>query len=188
MTIWSSAMSASGVVMMRVVKLVPAAEKPPVVDAGPEDQRVGCGGGDRAAVGRGAGARGRGADIERIDRIQAAVLQGADVDVGRGRVEGCGHGVGSGGGGLDVRGVVDRLADPAAPRGGHRQLIGVAGRVGDRGDIGGRVVPADGQDVGVPGGLRTGVGDRHRRLIGLRRRRIHLHKSRRSHNGSIGRR
>ena len=44
----------------------------------------------------GAGARRRGADIERVDRIQAAVLQGADVDVGRGGVEGHGHGVGSG--------------------------------------------------------------------------------------------
>ena len=67
-----------------------------------------------------------------------------------------------------------------SPGGGHRQLVGVAGRVGHRGDIGGGVVPADGQDVGVPGGLRPGVGDRHRRLIGLRHRGIHLHKSRRS--------
>ena len=66
-------------------------------DAGPEDQRVGGGGGDGAAVGRRAGARRGGADVERVDRIQAAVLQGADVDIGRGRVEGGGHGVGSGG-------------------------------------------------------------------------------------------
>ena len=146
--------------MMRVVKFVARRGEAAGGDAGPEDQRVGRGGGDGAAVGGGAGARGRGADIERVDRIQAAVLQGADVDVGGGGVEGDGHGVGSGGGGLDVGGVVDRLADPGAPGGGHRQLVGVAGRVGDRGDIRGRVVPADGQDVGVPGGLRAGVGDR----------------------------
>ena len=56
--------------------------------AGAEDQRVGGGGRDGAAVGGGAGARGRGADIERVDRIEAAVLQRADVDVGGGGVEG----------------------------------------------------------------------------------------------------
>ena len=51
-------------------------------DAGPEDECVGCGGADRAAVGRGVGAGGRGADIEGVDRIQAAVFQRAEVDVG----------------------------------------------------------------------------------------------------------
>ena len=128
----------------------------------------------------GAGAGGGGADVERVDRIQAAVFQGADVDVGGGGVEGDGDGVGGGGGGFDVGGVVDGLADAGAAGGGHGQLVGVAGRVGDRGDVGGGVVPADGQDVGVPGGLGVGVGHRDRGLIGLRHRRIHLHKSRRS--------
>ena len=54
-----------------------------------------------------------------------------------------------GGGRLDVLGVVDRLADAGAARGRDGKLIDVAGRIGDRGDVGGRVVPADGQDVGV---------------------------------------
>ena len=40
--------------------------------------------------------RSGGADIERIDGIEAAVLQCADVDVRRGGIEGHGHGVGAG--------------------------------------------------------------------------------------------
>ena len=116
---------------------------------------------------------------------QPAVLQGADVDVGGGGVEGGGDGVGAGGGGLDVGGVVDRLADPAAARGGHRQLIGVARRIGHRGDGRGRVVPADRHDIGVARRLRPGVGDRHRGLTGLRRGRPHLHKSRRGYHDSV---
>ena len=112
--------------------------------------------------------------------VQAAVFGGADVDVGGGGVEGDGDGVGGGGGGFDVGGVVDRLAQAGAAGGGNGQLVGVACGVGDRGDVGGGVVPADGHDVGVPGGLGSGVGGRHRGLIGLRGSGIHLHKRRRS--------
>ena len=162
-TMRSWAMSASGLVMMRVVNSVPAVEKPPVVMPAPKISALACGGGDGAAGGGGAGARGRGADVEGVDGVQAAVFGGADVDVGGGGVEGDGDGVGGGGGGFDVGGVVDGLAEAGAAGGGYGQLVGVAGRVGDRGDVGGGVVPADGQDVGVPGGLRVGVGDRHRR-------------------------
>ena len=179
-------MSASGTVMMRVVKFVPAVENPPVVMPAPKISALAAVVVTVPLLADGAGARRRGADIKRIDRIQAAVLQGADIDVGGGGVEGDRHGVGSGRGGLDVGGVVDRLTDPATPRGGHRQLIGVARRIGHRGDIRGRVVPADRHDVGVAGRLRPGVGHPHRRLIGLRRRRLHLHKSRRSDGGRSG--
>ena len=56
----------------------------------------------------------------------------------------------------DVLGVVDRLADrPAATRGRGGELVGVAGAVGDRGDVRGRVVPADDHDVQVARGLRA---------------------------------
>ena len=88
------------------------------------------------------------------------------------------HGIRSGGGRLYVLGVVDRLTDAATPRGWDSQLIHVASRVRHRGDVGGRVVPANGEDVGVSNDLRIRVGNRNRRLIGLRCRRIHLHKSR----------
>ena len=53
----------------------------------------------------------------------------------------------------DVLGVVDRLADAGAAGDRRRQLSSVAGRVGDRGDVRGRVVPADHDDVEVAGRL-----------------------------------
>ena len=90
--------------MMRVVKFVPAVEKPPVVMPAPKISALAAVVVTVPLLADGAGARGRGADIERIDRIQAAVLQGADIDVGGGGVEGGGDGVGSGRGGLDVAG------------------------------------------------------------------------------------
>ena len=89
-------------------------------------------------------------DIKRICRVEAAVFRGADVDERRRRIEGDRNGVCPGGGGLDVLGVVDRLAKTVAACCRNGNLICVACGIGDCGDCRCRVLPPDREDIGIP--------------------------------------
>ena len=169
-------MSASGAVMMRLVKLVPAAVEPTGRHAGSKDQLLGCGRRDRPAVRRRAGSRSGATDIERICRVEAAVFRGADVDERCRHIECDCHGVCPRGRGLDVLGVVDRLAKAGAACRRDGNLIGVPCGIGDRGDVRCRVVPPDREDIGIPRHLCICVGHADLGLIGLRRGRTHLYE------------
>ena len=151
-------MSASGAVMMRLVKLAPAAENPPVVMPAPKtsswaavvvtDPLFGVALVPEAERPTSSGFAG----------IEAAVFRGADVDERCRRIEYDCHGVCPRGCGLDVLGVVDRLAKAVAACRRDGNLIGVPCGILDRGDVGRRVVPPDREDIGIPRHLRLCVG------------------------------
>src|SRR4029453_2253278 len=102
---------------------------------------------DPGCLSRGAG--GRTGDVQRTGTVQAAVLEDADVDIGKGLVELDRDRVGRSPG--DVLGVVDGLAEVVAPERRRAHLVGVAGAVADRGDVAVAVEPADGHGVEVSG-------------------------------------
>ena len=144
-------------------------------DSGTDDEFARGGRGRRPAAGAGCRPGGRGHHIERARRIQALVFQDADVRVDRGAVEGDRHGIERRRG--DVLRVVDRLAERAADhRGTYREGVGVAARIGHAPEGGGRIVPANDDDVQVPAELHGVVAHRHARLRRLWRGVVALHE------------
>ena len=165
--------------MIRFVKLVPAAENPPVVIPAPKMSLVRCGRGDRTAVAGRAGSRCGGTDIKRVHRVKTAVFRNADINIRRRGVEGNCHSIGPGGSRFDILGVVDGLANGGTARDRDSDLIDVTRGVRYRGDVGGNIVPSDRENVGIPRDLRTQVCHCHLVLTGLWSGGIHLYQRQR---------
>src|SRR5262245_55988667 len=59
----------------------------------------------------------------------------------------------------DIGRIINSLAEAGAPERGNGHLVSVAGGIRHARDARALVVPADGQDVEVAGGLRAGIVD-----------------------------
>jgi hypothetical protein len=160
LAIWSSTMSPSGEVMTRWVK-GPGAPK--VVAVMPAAKRN-C---DEPAARCRAVAVAGCSDVESIGLAQAGIFGDAQIDEDCRLVEFHGHGVSAG---MDIGAVINCLAHAIAAERGESNLINVRGRIADVRDCCDRIVPTDGEDVGVPGGLRLRVRDRYGELWCLRHR------------------
>src|SRR5690348_15458085 len=149
---------------------------------GAKDKVVGSGGSGRATVRGSAAADSSSCNIKRVGGIGARVLQNANVriDCGLGEVDRDGVAAA-----LDVLGVIDGLPRAGSGGGTYREGIRVPQCVGDRTDRGGRVVPADHDNVQVAGDLRLRVGNWNGRGIGLRRGGRHLHKGNAAHRRRV---
>src|SRR6185503_2440256 len=109
-----------------------------------------------SAVGQRARAGGRGSRVEGMVLAQPGILRHPEVNVLRRYVE---HDRDRVGAREDIGRVINSLAEAAAPERGNGHLVSVAGGIRHVRDVRGDVVPADGQNVEVAGGLRVGIGD-----------------------------